>query len=81
MTHKIRSVVTINALRIIYYCFVHSDLQYCTVSNGTAYDSVLQRLNTMHDNVSRALTSSYVECHITPLYEQPCFLKRRMYIG
>jgi len=59
-----RCVVTINVLRIIYYWFVHTDLQYCTVSSGTAYDSVLQRLSTMHDNVLRALRVSHVECHI-----------------
>jgi len=64
--------VPINALRIIYYCFVYSHLQYCVVSYGTACDSVLQLLITIH-NVLRALTFSNFKCHITPSYEQLFF--------
>jgi len=36
MIHTIRNFVPINALRIIYYCFAYSHLQYCIVSYGTA---------------------------------------------
>jgi len=41
----------------------------------TACDSVLQPLNTIHNNVLRALTFSDFKCHITPLYKQLGFLK------
>ena len=44
--YKIPNFVPINALRIIYYCFIYSHLQYCIISYGTACDSVLQLLNT-----------------------------------
>ena len=77
MIYKIRNFVPINALRIIYHCFVCSHLQYCIVSYGTACDSVLQPLNTTHNNVLRALTFSNFKCHITPLYKQLFFLNKR----
>ena len=41
MIYKIRNFVQTTALRIIYYCFVYSHLQYCIISYGTACDSVL----------------------------------------
>jgi len=56
MIYKIRNFVPFNALRIIYYCSVGSQLQYCIVSHGTACDSMLQPLNTIHDYVLRVLT-------------------------
>ena len=77
MIYKIRMFVPINALRIIYYCFVYSHLQYFIVSYATACDSVLQPLNTIHNNVLRALTfSNFIKCRITPLYKQLFFNKR-----
>jgi len=69
MIYKIRNFVPVNAIRIIYFCLVYSHLQYCIVSYGTTCDSVLQPLNTIYNNVLRALTFSNFKCHITPLYK------------
>jgi len=81
MIYKIRNFVPINALRIIYYCFVYSHLQYCIVFYGTACDTVLQPLNTIHNNGLRTLTFSNFKCHITPLYKQLGFFKNERYIS
>jgi len=70
MIYKIRNYLPINALRVIYYSFVYSQLQYCIISYGTASDSVLHPLNIMHNKVLRALTFSHYRCKITPLYKQ-----------
>jgi len=75
MIYKIRNFVPINALRIICFCFVYSHLQYCIVSCGTVCDSVLKPLNTIHNNVLRALIFTNFKCLITPLYKQLGFLK------
>jgi len=40
---------------------------------------VLQPLNTIHNNVLRALTFSNFKCHITPLYKQLFFLIKDIY--
>jgi len=76
MIYKIRNFVPVNAIRIIYFCLVYSHLQYCIVSYGTTCDSVLQPLNTIYNNVLRALTFSNFKCHITPLYKL-FFLNKR----
>ena len=73
MIYKIWNFVPINPLRIIYCCFIYSHLQYCIVSHGTACNSVLKPLDTIHNNVLRALTFRNFKCHITPLYKQLCF--------
>jgi len=75
MIYKIRNFAPTNALRIIYDCFICSHLHYCIVSYGTAYDSVLKPLNTIHKNVLRALTFRNFKCHITSLYKQLGFFK------
>jgi len=79
MINTIRNFVPINALRIIYYCFVYIHLQYCIVSYGTACDSVLRPLNTIHNNVLHTLTFSNFKCHITRLYKQLFFLIKDIY--
>ena len=73
MMYTIRNFAPINALRIIYYCFVYSHLQYCVVSYGTAWNSVLQPLNTIQNNALHTFTFSNFKCHITPLYKQLFF--------
>ena len=64
----------------IYYCFVYSYIQYCIVSYGTACDSALQPLYTVHNNVLRGLTfnhSKYRKSFIRKLE----FLKNKEYIS
>jgi len=74
MTFNVQTFVPINALRIIYwyYCFIYSHLQYC-ISYGTDCNSVLQPLNTVRNNLLRALTFIHVKCHTTPLYKEMLF--------
>ena len=77
MIYKIQNFVPINASRIIYYCFIYSHFQYCMVSYGTACNSVLHCLSTIHNNVLQAIKSRNFKCHITLFYKQLGFLKMK----
>ena len=54
--HKIRNVVPVDVLKMLYFSLVHCHLKYCIVSWGTATNSVLQPLEVVHNNILRTIT-------------------------
>jgi len=75
MFFKIRKIVPIDILRLLYFSFVHCHLQYCVISWGTANNSVLQPLSLLQNNILRIMTFSKYRCHITPLHKKLKILK------
>jgi len=49
--YKIRNVVSVDALTMLYFSLVHCPLKYCIVSWGTATNSALQPLEVVHNNI------------------------------
>jgi len=54
--HKIRNMVSVDVLKILYFNLVHFHLKYCIVSWGTASNPVLQPLEVVHNNILRTIT-------------------------
>jgi len=73
--YKIRNVVSIDVLKMLYFCLVHCHLKYCIVSWGTATNSVLQPLEVVHNNILRTITYNNYRCHITSLHKSLNILK------
>jgi len=73
--YKIRNVVSIDVLKMLYFSLVHCHLKYCIVSWGTAANSVLQPLEVVHNKILQTNTYNNFRCHITPLYKSLNILK------
>ena len=67
--YKIRNVVSVDVLKMLYFSLVHCHLKYCIVSWGTATNSVLQPLEVVHNNILWTITYNSYRCHITPVYK------------
>jgi len=67
--YKIRNVVLVDVLKMLYFSLAHCHLKYCIVSWGLATDSILQTLEIVHNNILRTITYNVYRCHITPLYK------------
>ena len=75
MFYKIRKFVDTNALKTLYYSFIHSRLQYGIITWGIATKSALKELSVKLNNVIRAITYTRSYCKTSPLYSQLKFLK------
>ena len=73
--YKIRNVVSVDVLKMLYFSLVRCHLKYCIVSWGTATNSVLQPLEVVHNNILRTITYNNYRCHITPVYKSLNILK------
>ena len=73
--YKIRNVVSVDVLKMLYFSLVHCHLKYCIVSWGTATNSVLQPLEVVRNNILRTMTYNNYRCHITPVYKSLNILK------
>ena len=73
--YKIRNVVSVDVLKMLYFRLVHCHLKYCIVSWGTATNSVLQPLEVVHNNILRTITYNKYRCHIIPVYKSLNILK------
>ena len=73
--YKLRCLVSIDILKVLYFSFAYCHLQYCVVSWGHTNHSVLQSLNVLHNNLLRIMTFSRYTCHVTPLYKNLQLLK------
>jgi len=73
--YKIRNVVLVDVLKMLYFSLAHCHLKYCIVSWGLATDSILQTLEIVHNNILRTITYNVYRCHITPLYKSLNSLK------
>jgi len=69
LLYKIRNVVSVDVLKMLYFSLVHCRLKYCIVSWGTATKSVLQPLEVVHNNILRTITYNNYRCHFTPVYK------------
>jgi len=52
---KFCKFVSIDLLILLYYSFLHYQLQYCVISWGTANNSVLQPLSVLQNNMLRII--------------------------
>ena len=73
--YKIRNVVSVDVLKMLYFSLVHCHLKYCIVSWGTVTNSVLQSPEVVHNNILRTITYNNLKCHITPLHKSLNILK------
>jgi len=75
LLYKIRNVVSVDVLKMLYFSLVHCHLMYCIVSWGTATNSVLQPLEVVNNSILRTITYNNYRSHITPLYKSRNILK------
>jgi len=73
--YKMRNVVSVDALQMLYFSLVHCHLKHCIGSWGTATNSVLQPLEVVYNNILQTITYNNFRCHITPLYKSLNILK------
>jgi len=73
--YRIREYLSTNELKMIYFSFVYSHLQYAIGAWGSATKTSLHRLNTIHNKIIKTISWSSYRCHVTPLYSQLNLLK------
>ena len=64
-----------NELKMVYFNFVYSHLQYAINAWGSATKNSLHRLNTIHNKIVKTISWSSFRCHVKPVYSQLNLLK------
>ena len=73
--YKLKSYVDTATLKLVYYSLIHSHLQYCIATWGSASVTALDPLKKLRKRVVRSISESSFRAHTAPLFSQLQLLK------
>lgn len=77
MVRKLRNIACERLLKIIYYAFFQSNLQYCLTAYGSAFDNTLQPLTLIQKRTIRVIAKAQYLTNTAPLFRSLGILTAR----